>query len=259
MVLRCLKKGTEISRTSTPIEICSKPPPPHPLDASVILLGLTPNLTQFAHDFFHRPHLELKSSEPANSLVLAGPAIAPQELAPGGSLRTWIENGGTAILFSPSAKIAKLFPEQILNVTTNLAEFADWVPVRDSVMSSGLKPMDLKWWSRPNDERLFIASQSHRLRSGADAREFLRYIPPHSYISADKVPEQYRTVLFQLTAGKGRIWICDLDLEQCLSREPLARQFTENLWRAAVDPDFEKGLHPIPSHEELLSRESSRP
>jgi len=114
--------------------------------------------------------------------------------------------------------------------------------------------MDLKWWARTNDSRLFIASQSHRLKPTGHARELRRYIPPHSYITADKLPEQYRTVLFEIPLGKGRLWICDLDLFECLSIDPAARLFADNLFRAAADPSSTASLPKLLSHEQLLAQ-----
>jgi hypothetical protein len=86
------------------------------------------------------------------------------------------------------------------------------------------------------------------------ARELIKFIPAHSYISADKVPEQNRTVLFEISVGRGRLWICDLDLETCVPVEPLARQLTLNLLRAAADPRSTTKLQTLPTHEALLSR-----
>src|SRR5262249_56413243 len=112
---------------------------------------------------------------------------------------------------------------------------------------------------RTNDSRLFVASQSHRLKSTGHARELLRYIPPHSYISADKLPEQYRTVLFEIPLGKGRLWICDLDLFECLSTDPAARLFADNLFRAPADPSSTDNLPNLLPHEALPSPPSPSP
>jgi hypothetical protein len=91
------------------------------------------------------------------------------------------------------------------------------------------------------------------LNAKGNARELLRYVPPHSYISADKVPEQIRTVLFEIPIGKGRLWVCDLALDSAVPIDPAARLFAENLYRAAADPDSTKNLKPMPSHEELCN------
>ena len=111
--------------------------------------------------------------------------------------------------------------------------------------------MDLKWWGRKDDWRVFVANASHRLKAGGKARELIRYIPPHGYIPAEKVKEQYRTVLFEIPLGKGRLWVCDLDLEASVSVDPLAQQFAMNLLRAAADPHSTDKLPHLPSHEEL--------
>jgi len=85
----------------------------------------------------------------------------------------------------------------------------------------------------------------------------LRYIPPHSYIPAAKLPEQYRTVMFEIPLGRGRVWICDLDLKQSIGIDPAATLCAENLLLASADPASTKQLPKVPSHEELL--QTSKP
>jgi hypothetical protein len=188
------------------------------------------------------------------SISIIQPKQSLASLAEGAPLRHLIEDGGTVIVLSPSNEILKLFPDDILDSKPGEAEFADWSPIAGTQLAENLQPMDLKWWARTNDSRLFIASQSHRLKPNGRARELLRYISPHSYISAEKLPEQYRTVLFEIPLGKGRLWICDLDLFQCLSTDPAARLFADNLFRAAADPASTANLPKVLSHEQLLAR-----
>jgi len=56
----------------------------------------------------------------------------------------------------------------------------------------------------------------------------------------------------EIPLGKGRLWICDLDIEASSDVDPAARIFADNLYKAAADPDSTKDLKPVPSHEELL-------
>jgi hypothetical protein len=60
--------------------------------------------------------------------------------------------------------------------------------------------------------------------------------------------------LFEIPLGKGRLWVCDLDLEASVSVDPLAQQFAMNLLRAAADPASTANLPHLPSHEELSKR-----
>jgi hypothetical protein len=113
--------------------------------------------------------------------------------------------------------------------------------------------MDLKWWGRKEDWRVFVADSAHRLKPGGGARELIRFIPAHSYIPEEKVPEQYMAVLFEIPVGKGRVWVCDLDLENAISIDPAAQLFTTNLLRAAADPDSTRKLPVVPSHQEQLA------
>lgn len=178
-------------------------------------------------------------------------------LAEGGDLRKQIESGTTAIVFSPSRDILKLFPDDVLDVRgtkekPDFAEFADWYPARGTKFVERLQPMDIKWWARKNDWRAYVAGTSHRLKPGGKARELLRFIPSHSYIAAEKVPEQYRVVMSEIPLGRGRLWICDLDFAASADLDPAARIVADNIYRAAADPDSTKNLQPVPSHEVLL-------
>jgi hypothetical protein len=206
-------------------------------------------------EFFEKPAAAAATSSPATIVVKRGQPLAG--LAEGQSLRQQVETGATAILFAPWAEeLNKTFGDVVIPDAKKpfVAEFADWTPIAGTKLAKNLEPMDIKWWARKNDWRAFVAETSHRLKPGGSggARELLRYIPPHSYIAADKLPEQYRTVLFEIAVGKGRVWVCDLDLDACAEIDPAARLFAENLYQAAADSDSTKNLPKVPSHEELL-------
>ena len=57
----------------------------------------------------------------------------------------------------------------------------------------------------------------------------------------------------EIPIGKGRLWICDLDLADCAGVDPAATLFRWNLYTAANDPFSTKDLVPMPSHEQLLN------
>ena len=56
----------------------------------------------------------------------------------------------------------------------------------------------------------------------------------------------------RIPIGKGRLWICDLDVIDCSGVDPAAKLFEQNLYAAAADSESTKNLPVIPSHEELL-------
>jgi hypothetical protein len=200
-------------------------------------------------ELFPKPAAEF--SQPSDVIVIkAGDDLT--EHAPKKSLRARIEDGATAIVFSPTKQILSYFPADIMDVRTSIGEFADWMPVRGTKLAENLEPLDLKWWARKGDSRVFIANTSHRLKPGGKGRELIRFIPPHAYISEDKVPEQYRVVMSEIPVGKGRLWICDLDLDASVDVDPVARIFAENLYRAAADPESTRNLPRVPTHEEML-------
>ncbi len=107
----------------------------------------------------------------------------------------------------------------------------------------------------PKTAGRFFGTSSERLKPDGPGRELIRYIPPHGYIAAEKLAEQYRVVLCEIPIGKGRVWICNLDVDACAARDPAARLFAENLYRAAADPESTRDVHKIPTHEELIKEQ----
>ncbi|MEO5803378.1 MAG: glycoside hydrolase family 2 TIM barrel-domain containing protein, partial [Verrucomicrobiota bacterium] len=245
----CLVHGKkEISRTTDYVGIIPGAQPVK-IGTAAFTRGLGPELSGFL-----KATADLKRlAEPADAKILllgAGDNLAGLET--GGAVRSTIEGGATAIVFSPGTNFTEMFSPEILNRTNTVGEYADFAPSAGTKLAEGFAPMDLKWWGRKNDWRVFVAGVSHRLKSGSSARELIRFIPSHGYIPEDKAKEQYRTVMFEIPLGKGRLWVCDLDLEAAVSVDPSAQQFAVNLLRAAADPDSTKNLPKVPTHEELL-------
>jgi hypothetical protein len=258
LVLRLTQAGAEVSRSTEPVELFARPPTAEKLSSPAVTLDAGASLNELARLLFATstalPSSAASQSTLVPSVIVSGSNQSASVLDATNQFRKWIEtSGATAILLSPGSNISALFPDDILDLKHGEAEFADLAPITGTPLSQGLLPMDLKWWGRTNDWRTFIGRQSHRLKPDGHGRELLRYIPPHSYISADKVPEQYRTVLFEIPLGKGRLWFCDLDLEASLDVDPAARVFAENLLRSAADPSSTGKLPKLRSHEELLS------
>jgi hypothetical protein len=246
--LRLLNGEKEISQTTEYLEVLPSAKTIH-FDAPMFARKIGPELNRF----LKTPAQFAPQARPDGArVILLGPGDDFSGLEQGGVLRATIENGATAIVFSPGAKFTKLFPAEILNEKNATGEYADFSPCAGTKLAENLAPMDLKWWGRVKDWRVFVANASHRLKSGSRARELIRFIPPHSYISAEKLPEQYRTVLFEIPLGKGRLWVCDLDIEASVSVDPAAQQFAENLFNAAADSESTRQLPKVPSHEELL-------
>ena len=246
--LALLAGGKEISRTRDIIEVI---PPVTQFRGTIFLQTdkLGPDLKRFLETNVHTP--VPTANVPGMWTHVLGSQSDLSGLKPGGDLRKAIEEGATAIVLSPGAQLNSLFPNDIEDVKNVPGEFADFAPCAGTLLAENLQPMDLKWWGRKDDWRVFVANASHRLKPGGTARELIRYIPPHGYIPAEKVKEQYRTVLFEIPLGKGRLWVCDLDLEASVTVDPLAQQFAMNLLRAAADPHSTDKLPHLLSHEEM--------
>jgi hypothetical protein len=197
------------------------------------------------------------------------------------------EAGETAIVFAPDVQeMLKRFPDDIyddakvgeedferrvaeakekkiaaprkpkdgfaFDMKKDIGEFVDWTPARGTKLAEGLEPMDLRWWGRKNDWKAFVSTGSFRLKPTGKARELFRYIPAHGYIPAEKVPWQMRTVLFEIPVGKGRLWVCNLELADSVGVDPVADMVLRNLVAAAADPSSTAKLKGMPSHEEML-------
>jgi hypothetical protein len=199
-----------------------------------------------------KPPASTQPAATAPSVVVVGKGQPLAALAVGQPLHKQISDGATAIVFSPAKEIVALFPNDLIDVKSDVCEFADWSPAAGTKLVENLQPLDLKWWARKGDWRAFVASSSHRLKPGGSARELVRYIPAHSYIGKDRIPEQYRVLMSEIPIGKGRLWMCDFDLAASAELDPVARIFQDNLFRAAADPQSTKALPKVPTHEELL-------
>ncbi|MBA2260924.1 MAG: hypothetical protein H0W18_18705 [Acidobacteria bacterium] len=256
--LRLADGKREVSRTLDRVEVFPRnaqpAAPPSKSQATAISLG--PGLRQLVTEarMFEQVIDDLPAGgEASRSVVLVGPGAAQTAMAVGGRLRQLIEQGATAVLFSPGRSAVDLFPSDVSAVRAVTGEFADYAPSAGTLLTAGLRPMDIKWWGRKDDWRVFVASSAHRLKAGGAARELIRFIPAHGYIAAERVPEQYLTVLFEIPLGRGRVWICDMDLEESVTVDPAARLFAINLLRAAADPSSTKKLPVVPSHSESLA------
>jgi hypothetical protein len=180
--------------------------------------------------------IEIFAAQPAPDLSkVIQPGADLNGLSPGGALHHRIESGETVVVLSPGKRIVELFPKDVQAYRELTGEYADWAPSKGTRLATGLEKMDLKWWGREGDWRVFVASGAHRLVKGGTARELVRFIPAHSYITPERVPDQYLTVLFEIMIGKGRLWVCDLDLLQSVGVDPAARLFASNLLAAAKE------------------------
>ncbi|MGI8495861.1 MAG: glycoside hydrolase family 2 protein [Pyrinomonadaceae bacterium] len=249
LVTRLLNGKEEISRTVDLIEVFPRPTNQKTLSKTAVNFALGAKMSKLANEKFQNVSDDLIK----NSVVLIGKNAPLDELKSGGKLFNAASDGATIIVFSPDKKIQELFPNDILSVKNVNGEFADWSPAAGTKLAENLAPMDLKWWARENDWRVMVASSAHRLNPNGKGRELVRFIPAHGYIPAEKIPEQYMTVLFEITVGKGRVWVCDLDLEESISIDPAARILAENLLSAAADANSTKSLIKMPTHEDLLA------
>lgn len=256
LVLRLTDGGKEISRALDKIEVFGEPAQPAAptLNSRAITLALGTELQRFVNEarVFQTVSRELPSAaEATRSVILVGGS--PDDLRRGARARELVEQGATAILFSPGQSAVDLFPNDVLEVKKVTGEYADHAPAAGTQLTAGLRAMDIKWWGRKNDWRVFVAGSAHRLKPGGAARELIRFIPAHGYIPSEKVPEQYMSVLFEIPVGLGRVWVCDLDLEASVSVDPAARVLAGNLLRAAADATSTRNLIKPPTHEESLA------
>ncbi|MBA2341721.1 MAG: hypothetical protein H0V88_15135 [Pyrinomonadaceae bacterium] len=259
LVMRVLSGGKEVSRSTDRIEVFQSPNrSTSALDTALVAQDLTPALVRFVREsgMFSSVMNSMNDAARASVVLLNGQS-GVEALRENGKARQLISQGATAILFAPDEELVKLFPQDILSVRGVTGEYADLAPARGTMIAAGLQAMDVKWWGREKDWRVFVASRAHRLNPKGRARELIRFIPSHGYISAERVPEQYMTVLFEIRIGEGRLWACDLDLEQSVLIDPTARRLATNLLLAAANPNSTKNLPVVPTHEQQLAGRKS--
>jgi len=234
-----LKQETrEISHSSDSVEVFSRRTPGAAQAPPVIITGsriaLGPALERFlAEEGLLESKAGIQTGGQEPSVILLGPETDLRLLRTGGTVLDRIKNGSTAILFSPGDAVRDLFPEQIAQVETVVGEFADLTPSLGGPLAAGLELTDLKWWARSGDERVFVVDRAYRLRPGGGSRVLIGFVPAHGYLSKEKVAELGRAALFEISIGRGRLWVCGLDLERSVEVDPAARRFALNLVRAA--------------------------
>lgn len=248
LVTRLLQGNTEISRTVDFVEVFPKPAA-NKLQTNAVNISLGAEMTKLAGEKFQKVEQNILN----NSVVLVGKNAPLDDFKSGGKLLKAANDGATVIVFSPGVKLQEIFPDDVASVRKVSGEYADWTPATGTKIAKNLDPMDLKWWARSNDWRVMVASEAHRLNPNGKARELIRFIPSHGYIALDRVPEFMATTLFEIPVGKGRVWVCDFDLEESIAVDPAARIFAENLLTAAADPNSTRNLIKMPTHEEMLA------
>ncbi len=248
LVARLLQGTTEISRTVDLIEVFQRPVA-EKLTAKAANLSLGAEMSKLIGENFQTVGKDAAD----NSVIFVGKNAPLDDLKNGGKLYNAVSGGATVVVFSPGARIAEIFPNDVMSVRKVSGEYADWTPATGTLLARDLEAMDLKWWARTGDWRVMVASEAHRLNPSGKARELIRFIPSHGYISLDRVPEFMATTLFEIPVGKGRVWVCDFDLEETVAVDPAARNFAENLLTAAADPSSTKNLIVMPTHEEMLA------
>src|SRR5205814_1985093 len=119
-------KKTELGRTTEPVEVFAKAGLDKRLPAQATALSLGPEMSHLSDSVFGSLSRTVPPSETAPpSVILIGPKQTLDDLNADKPVRHLVEAGATAIVFSPSNQIAKLFPEDILDVKSGMSEFAD--------------------------------------------------------------------------------------------------------------------------------------
>jgi len=253
LVTKLVQGNAEISRTVDSVEIFPKPATVK-LQTNAANVSLGAEMSKFVGEKFQT--VDKDSSN--GSVIFVGKGAPLDELKSGGKLLKAANDGATIVVFSPGARLQEIFPDDVLSVRKVSGEYADWTPATGTKIVQNLEPMDLKWWSRFNDWRVMVASEAHRLNAKGSGRELVRFIPSHGYIALDRVPEFMLTTLFEIPVGRGRVWVCDFDLEESVAVDPAARLFADNLLTAAADANSTKNLIKMPTHEEMLAGKKAK-
>ena len=248
LVTKLWQGKTEISRTVDYVEVFPQMNTTK-LQSSAANLSLGAEMSKIVAGKFQTVGKDAAS----NLVVFLGKGASLDGLKSGNNLYKAAENGATVVVFSPGAKLQEIFPNDVVSVRKVSGEYADWAPATGTKITENLDTNDLKWWARSNDWRVMVASEAHRLKPDGKARELVRFIPSHGYVALDKVPEYMLTTLFEIPVGKGRVWVCDFDLEESVAIDPAARIFAENLLTAASDANSTANLIVMPTHEEMLA------
>lgn len=248
LITKIRNGAKEVSRTVDFVEVFPQIAV-NKLQMSAANLSLGAEMSKLMNEKFEK----VSTNAANNPVILVGRGASLDELKSGGNFYKAANDGATIVVFSPGARIAEIFPNDVMSVRKVSGEYADWTPVTGTKIAQNLDTNDLKWWARANDWRVMVASEAHRLKPDGKARELIRFIPSHGYIALDKVADYMLTTLFEIPVGKGRVWVCDFDLEESVAVDPAARIFAENLLTAASDASSTKNSIVMPTHEEMLA------
>ena len=148
--LRLLKAGKVISSTRDYVEVFSRLPVPL-LDLQAGRITCTNDLGPEIQRFYllYQSALQPGVNPPQDStntkdVWLLGRGGDFASLKPGGAARAAIEDGATAIVFSPGEKFNALFPSEIQDVKNAPGEFADFAPCAADVPLRG-KSLRGRW------------------------------------------------------------------------------------------------------------------
>ena len=153
------------------------------------------------------------------------------------AVRRFAEAGGQVLILHGGKHVQSLLPEWVDAVLEERGEIVN-LRVSESECFDGIEPPDLQWWNVEPGKTPYACRRSFRLKDHPGAEALATYLRVHWYMS--NPPEQLKdmsgTPLFEVALGKGRIVVCEMELEAA-ARDPLAGRLLRNLISSLVDGD----------------------
>ncbi|MFV2065424.1 MAG: glycoside hydrolase family 2 protein [Pirellulales bacterium] len=145
------------------------------------------------------------------------------------ALRKFAEAGGVALILHGGKHVRTLLPECVEAVLEERGEIVS-MRVPEAACFDAIEPPDLSWWNVEAGKIPYACRRSFRLKDAANIEALATYLRVHWYLS--NPPEQLKGVsgspLFQVTLGKGRIVVCEMELGAAAG-DPLAGRLLRNL------------------------------
>jgi hypothetical protein len=145
------------------------------------------------------------------------------------AVRRFAEAGGQVLILHGGKYVQSLLPEWVDAVLEERGEIVN-LRVSESECFDGIEQPDLQWWNVEPGKTPYACRRSFRLKDHPGAEALATYLRVHWYMS--NPPEQLKdmsgTPLFEVALGRGRIVVCEMELEAA-ARDPLAGRLLRNL------------------------------
>ncbi|VGO21988.1 glycoside hydrolase family 2 protein [Pontiella sulfatireligans] len=128
-------------------------------------------------------------------------------------IKTFVEQGGNALLLNNGQAVADLFPEQVKTYTPYRHEIVT-MNRKSHPVFDGLEPLDVAWFSDETEVPYAATGRFGLDRLNNNVTAVAETLQWHGYIKGEGRNEKYRKIggspMFELNLGKGTVFVSEL-------------------------------------------------